>query len=624
MQDALLNADAFLYLTCNATGWNPIEANRLKSTGDPAVFTLSYQVTQPWQVSSPDQCAFLSTNELNGYGTSQTRYTGSHPSSPLIVPGSDSLVVSSGNFPVKYPAPGTYNLSVNWNTKTFTISSGLTAEQRLEACSQDPRVVAGLVSAEVCAGADIFFRETFGGNGRTCGSCHPVNNNTTLDVPFIAALRQQNPNDPLFINENDPNLVNLETADLVNAAAILENVDGFQNPTQRFVSRTVSHVLSLATSVQGDPGDDTASPPVERTGWGGDGVGDGSLLAFLEGAIIQHFTKDLQRRPGVDFRVPSPEEAELTRTFQLSLGRLNELNLVQVSLLDPDAEEGRLAFMDSERGRCNVCHFNAGANFIDTGLNRNFDNGVRLASSATFITRPPLEGVEGRVLGDAGFGGQNLTLPDFDTGNVGDGIKDGFGNGTFSPPPLIEAADTPPFFHNAFHFQSRLPDDIDEAVSFYRLPGNEFGRSLGGQELEQRFGTPLVLDGVDAAAIARFLRVLNAAFNLDIARQRLEAAHTLAGSFGAGGVEIQKRLMELAVVEVDDALEVLLVSSNELHPDTRSLLLEAKDEVALGLNATSASARQTRIANALARIANGRGRFGSNITFELGQGNLMF
>jgi hypothetical protein len=605
-------------------GWNPIEANRLKSTGDPAVFTLSYQVTQPWQVSSPDQCAFLSTNELNGYGTSQTRYTGSHPSSPLIVPGSDSLVVSSGNFPVKYPAPGTYNLSVNWNTKTFTISSGLTAEQRLEACSQDPRVVAGLVSAEVCAGADIFFRETFGGNGRTCGSCHPVNNNTTLDVPFIAALRQQNPNDPLFINENDPNLVNLETADLVNAAAILENVDGFQNPTQRFVSRTVSHVLSLATSVQGDPGDDTASPPVERTGWGGDGVGDGSLLAFLEGAIIQHFTKDLQRRPGVDFRVPSPEEAELTRTFQLSLGRLNELNLVQVSLLDPDAEEGRLAFMDSERGRCNVCHFNAGANFIDTGLNRNFDNGVRLASSATFITRPPLEGVEGRVLGDAGFGGQNLTLPDFDTGNVGDGIKDGFGNGTFSPPPLIEAADTPPFFHNAFHFQSRLPDDIDEAVSFYRLPGNEFGRSLGGQELEQRFGTPLVLDGVDAAAIARFLRVLNAAFNLDIARQRLEAAHTLAGSFGAGGVEIQKRLMELAVVEVDDALEVLLVSSNELHPDTRSLLLEAKDEVALGLNATSASARQTRIANALARIANGRGRFGSNITFELGQGNLMF
>jgi hypothetical protein len=278
--------------------------------------------------------------------------------------------------------------------------------------------------------------------------------------------------------------------------------------------------------------------------------------------------------------------------------------------------------MDTERGRCNVCHFNAGANFFETGLNRNFDNGVRLASSATFITRPPLPGVEGRVLSDAGFGGQTLAAPDFDTGDLRDGIKDGFGNGTFSPPPLIEAADTPPFFHNAFHFQSRLPDDIDEAVSFYRLPGNPFGRSLGGQELEQRFGTPLVLDGVDAAAIARFLRVLNAAFNLDIAKQRLDAANTLAGN--ALAADIQKRLMELAVVEVDDALDVLLLSGDEIHPETRALLFEAKAEVALGLGATSPSERQTRIENALSRIVNGRGRFGSNITFELGQGNLMF
>src|SRR3954451_24327491 len=57
----------------------------------------------------------------------------------------------------------------------------LSAEDRLHACSSDPRVVGGLVSQSICAGADIFFRETFGGNGRTCGSCHPAANNTTLD-----------------------------------------------------------------------------------------------------------------------------------------------------------------------------------------------------------------------------------------------------------------------------------------------------------------------------------------------------------------------------------------------------------------------------------------------------------
>src|SRR6188472_3144332 len=61
----------------------------------------------------------------------------------------------------------------------------VTPESRLQNCSQDPRVMAGLVGTDVCAGADIFFRETFGGNGRTCGSCHPMANNLTIDVPFV-------------------------------------------------------------------------------------------------------------------------------------------------------------------------------------------------------------------------------------------------------------------------------------------------------------------------------------------------------------------------------------------------------------------------------------------------------
>ena len=46
----------------------------------------------------------------------------------------------------------------------------LTADQRLAACAQDPRAITGLVSQQVCAGADIFFRETFNGNGRTSPS----------------------------------------------------------------------------------------------------------------------------------------------------------------------------------------------------------------------------------------------------------------------------------------------------------------------------------------------------------------------------------------------------------------------------------------------------------------------
>src|SRR6266700_3321126 len=146
-------------------------------------------------------------------------------------------------------------------------SSALTAQDRLAACAQDPRVVTGLVSQQICAGADIFFRETFNGNGRTCGTCHPMSNNTTLDATFIQSLP---PTDPLFVFERDPNLANLETPDLRSLGGILENIDGFEDPTHKFSVRSVPHVLSMKTSITADTGDFTTIPPVERTGWSGD------------------------------------------------------------------------------------------------------------------------------------------------------------------------------------------------------------------------------------------------------------------------------------------------------------------------------------------------------------------
>lgn len=491
----------------------------------------------------------------------------------------------------------------------------VSVEARLLACAEDPRVLAGLVPETVCAGADIFFRETFGGNGRTCGSCHPAANNTTLDVPFVTALREANPNDPLFVYETNPALRELETSDLLQFATILENVDGFQDPTHRFVSRTVSHVLSLATSTAPDAADGSANPPVERVGWSGDGApGDGSLRAFLEGAIKQHFTKDLARRPNVDFRPPTSQEAELTRTFQLSLGRLNELDLERVRIEDEQGEAGRKAFLDPQRGRCNVCHHNAGANFIDTGKNRNFDSGIREGSSVAFVTRGV---VDGESLEDGGFGGAELEHPNL----VNFGITNAFGDGTFNPPPLIEAADTAPFFHNAFRATDKQGGggDIDGAVGFYATPA--FRASPGAKLLDERFGAPLELQPVDSFAIAQFLRILNAAFNVDIASQRLQAASTLAPRFNDTRSDIQKGLLELAVAELDDALEVLTANT---YPDARERLSKAKDEIALGLGAEAWSERQSRTANALAQCRSARSHFGANIDFVLGTGNLMF
>ncbi|WP_438005162.1 hypothetical protein WME89_41515 [Sorangium sp. So ce321] len=488
-------------------------------------------------------------------------------------------------------------------------SSALTAQERLAACNQDPRVIAGLVSAEVCAGADIFFRETFDGNGRKCGSCHPVENNYTIDVPFITALGEDDPLDPLFVAEYDPNLAELETDELRTLGVIRENVDGFEDLDNKFTVRAVSHIFSMAATIDPDPADGTAVPPVHRTGWSGDGApGDGSLRSFLTGAINQHFPKDLSRQPGVSFRLPTEEELDLTLAFQMSVGRTNELDLQQVNLFDPLANDGRQAFLDPQRGRCNVCHENAGARHQDSGLNRNLDTGTRGATVSNTL------GVF-----DGGFGGKGLAAPNIDV--LGLGFPNGYGDGTFNTPSLIESVDTPPFFHhNAFGL------DIEGAMSFYTFPVF-FPVSPAGQELEARFGTPIAFTGDDITKMGRFLRVLNAAFNLDIAKQRLLASQTLVNQFHDTRADVQLRLMELAEVEIDDALEVLTTlpdPSVQLHPISQGHLQLAKGEIAAGLTASTWSQRQNRISNAISRVTSARDQFGANINFQLGQGTLMY
>jgi hypothetical protein len=121
---ALLNADEFLYFRCTSTSWSADQSNRMLSTADPNVVTLTYQVTQPWMVTSGEPCIFTRTNQLNGWGTSQTSFAKSAPATPLVVPGSGSLVASSNNFTIRYPALGTFTVTVNWAQKTFSIAAG--------------------------------------------------------------------------------------------------------------------------------------------------------------------------------------------------------------------------------------------------------------------------------------------------------------------------------------------------------------------------------------------------------------------------------------------------------------------------------------------------------------------
>src|SRR5947199_5034397 len=83
------------------------------------------------------------------------------------------------------------------------------------------------LEALIAKGRDIFFNETFDGNGRTCGSCHPDQNNFTLDPRLISALA---PTEPPFVAEFNPALKeNFEKPALMRQFdLILENEDGFE------------------------------------------------------------------------------------------------------------------------------------------------------------------------------------------------------------------------------------------------------------------------------------------------------------------------------------------------------------------------------------------------------------
>lgn len=384
--------------------------------------------------------------------------------------------------------------------------------------------------AELIAnGKRIFFNETFAGNGRTCGTCHPAENNLTIDPAFIARLPK---NDPLFVAEFTPALSkNFENPRLMREfGLILENLDGFDDLDNKFVMRGVPHTLGLRISVN--------SPQGPRTGWSGDGApGDGSLRSFAVGAVIQHFTKSLNRVPGVDFRLPTDAELDALEAFQLSLGRQQELKL-PLPLKGTVPLRGQAIFLDPKLGKCNFCHENAGANanFGGGSLgNQNFDTGVAALPDQPARLTPE------KVPADDGFGRP--------------------GDGTFNTPSLVESADTGPFFHN------NAVATLEAAVGFY--DGEAFNSSPAGKLLAGATGGGIELDGTQIQAIASFLRVLNAIENI----RQATALFERAGSTRLSDADRNADLAQ-AIAETRDAARVL--SEASLHPPAVVMLEQAQ------------------------------------------------
>jgi cytochrome c peroxidase len=427
----------------------------------------------------------------------------------------------------------------------------------------------------VVQGSQLFFDETFDGNGRTCGTCHPAQNNLTIDPKFIATLP---PNDPLFVAEFTPALsANFENPKLMRQVGlILENLDGFGNLANRFVMRGVPHILALNTSLTPSTFDGTTVPPKERTGWSGDGApGSGTLREFAIGAVTQHFTRTLNRVPGVDFRLPTDEELDALEAFQRFVGRNQDPDLATLRLKGAVPRRGLEIFLTDDTkqgtvaaGKCGQCHGNAGASA--GGVNSNFATGIEQLTETPADLIDPL-----RNPPDGGFGTAHVK-----------GVP-GFGNGTFNTPPLVEAADTGPFFHN------NAVSTIEGAVSFFN--SETFNASPSGQFLasQDTGGIGIRLEPAQIEAIAAFLRVLNALENI---RGSIEL---LRFTLDVQADSVANRLLRLAIQEQQDAVQVL--NGAGLHPVAVQHLNSAIERTRLAIAASPVAARNVVIRQAIAR-----------------------
>jgi cytochrome c peroxidase len=407
------------------------------------------------------------------------------------------------------------------------------------------------IARVIADGRRLFVNERFDGNGRTCATCHVESNNFTVDPALIATMPSS---DPLFVAETNPALAMLESSDLLRRfGLILVNADGF-DPSRGFVFRGTQNVQALANSMA--PQDPTAGidfstngrnpNPPERLGWGNDGP---PLRDFALVAIAQHATTAMARVPGAHFRVPTDEELDALAAYQLALGRQEDFDLPALELKSALASTGKMLYLDTGRlfepghKNCNACHFNGGGT---TGLA--FDPTIPMDStprgfniaSATNANEIPLA-LTLRLPRDGGFGQVPTVFGSF--GNTDD-LPPPFGHfeiEEFNSPPVVESADTGPFFHN------HTEPDLEKAVAFYG--SNAFKNSLVPTLIPIEISADP--NDPEVQAIAAFLRVLNALENIRSSIDVAERGRTMTR------VADMRDLARLSLAETVDALEVL-------------------------------------------------------------------
>jgi len=201
----------------------------------------------------------------------------------------------------------------------------------------------------IAEGRRLFFQETFGGNGRTCGTCHPAPD-LMIGPAEIAALPSD---DPLFAGRLDM------------------DPDAARRGLFRYPLGGASPLDPDITVLRGVPSiaNLTLTPPFLS-----DGRAD-RLEDLSADAVLLHAFDGEADLPGE--RMPSARELEALAAFQLS-----------VALPDPaagppaDFEELEGFFLFTGKARCATCH--AGPLFTDN----DFHNQVACPPRCPPVTDP--------------------------------------------------------------------------------------------------------------------------------------------------------------------------------------------------------------------------------------------
>jgi hypothetical protein len=248
-------------------------------------------------------------------------------------------------------------------------------------------------------------------------------------------------------------------------------------------------------------------------------------------------------------------------------------DLGTLMLQSQDAQTGKNIFVNgtgnmAAPGKCSACHRNAGALNTPNGQDRNFNTGVE-----NFPKPTPMAGIPR----DGGFGTASVNpagCPDAPSPNCG------FGNGSFNTPPLVESADTGPFFHN------NIIDNIEDAVDFFNGPEFNTPATI-------MFGANIQLDPPQVLQVATFLRVINALENIRSAIQFDNSA------MGASNFGRAKKSLRVALADLEDAIQVLDEAEGDLHPDAVQDLMDAAGLTEQAINTTNSTDRNDLIDQAI-------------------------